>query len=74
MFGRLMKSQRVSTLEVFSTNITVEARVILNVCPLNVSGDVSLPGGEFPADGAVPDLVNFVHHFSYFRVKGGKQI
>ena len=74
MFCRLMKSQRVSTLEVFSTNITVEARVILNVCPFNVSGDVSLPGGEFPADGAVPDLVNFVHHFSYFRVKGGEQI
>ena len=74
MFGRLMKSQRVSTLEVFSTNITVEARVILNVCPLYVSGDVSLPGGEFPADGAMPHLVNFVHQFVNLGVNGGEQI
>ena len=74
MFGRLMKPQGVSTLQVFSANVTVQPRMILNVIALNVSGDVSLPGGEFPADGAVPDLVNFVHHFSYFRVKGGEQI
>ena len=74
MFGLFMNPQRVSTLQGFSTNITVQPRVILNVIALYVSGDVSLPGGEFPADGAMPHLVNFVHHFVYLGVNGGEQI
>ena len=69
MFGRLMKPQGVSALQVFSANVTVQPRMILNMGPLYVSGDVSLPGREFPTDGAMPDLVNFVHHGLYLRVK-----
>ena len=74
MFGRFMKPQRVSTLQVLSTDVTVEARVVLNVGPLYVSADVCLPGGGFPTDGAMPDPVNFVHHGVYLGIKRREQI
>ena len=62
MFGSLMKPQSVSALQVFSTEITVKSRVILNVGSLYVPADVCFAGGGFPADGAMPQLFNFVHH------------
>ena len=74
MFGRFMKPQRVSTLQVLSTDVTVEARVVLNVCPLYVSADVRLPGGEFTTDGAVPQPVRSVHHGGYLGIQRGEHI
>ena len=74
MFVRSMKPQGVSTLEVFSTKIAVQARMVLNVGPLYVSADVGLPGGEFPTDGTMPDPVHFVHHGLYLGIKRREQI
>ena len=69
MFKSSVLPESVSTLEFFSADITLKARVVGYVGSLYVSADICFTRRGFPADRTMPHLLFSEHHRGDLGIK-----